>query len=221
MKQLIQGRKIDKPLLRCLPVFLSILILFPAAWTVFPSHAQNAPGAVPSPTQEAPNPFAPPEEPASPSVSKETLAVAERVKEALKKETFAYAPADMIDPFVPFIAPAESVPQTREVTGEEEGDLPPEQKRPLTPLQKMTVAEIERGLRAITWGEMGRKALIEDAAGKGYIVGIGTPAGDKNGMITEIFNDRLVIQQEVWDREARRMVPQNSVVKLKKDVKQQ
>ncbi|NLI33812.1 MAG: hypothetical protein GX422_13705, partial [Deltaproteobacteria bacterium] len=68
---------------------------------------------------------------------------------------------------------------------------------------------------------LGRKAIIEDAAGKGYIVSVGTPAGDKNGMITEIFNDRLVIQQEVWDKDARRMVPQNSIVKLKKEVKQQ
>ncbi len=71
---------------------------------------------------------------------------------------------------------------------------------PLTPLQKMTMSEIERGLKAITWGQLGSKAVIEDSTGRGYIVSVGTPAGEHGGVITQIFSDRLVIQQEVYDR---------------------
>jgi hypothetical protein len=63
---------------------------------------------------------------------------------------------------------------------------------------------------------LGRRALIEDSAGKGYIVAVGTPAGERDGVVTDIFNDHIVIQQQFWDRKAKRMVPQDFTVKLKK-----
>ena len=148
-------------------------------------------------------------EPPSPSANEE-------IKQALRKPAFSYSPNEMVDPFIPFIAPVELAPPTPPVT-EDDTDLPPEPQKPLTPLQRMSVAEIDRGLRAISWGGLGRKAVIEDAAGKGYIVSVGTPAADNNGIITEIFNDRLVIQQETWDRKQKRMIPRNSTVKLRKE----
>jgi hypothetical protein len=80
----------------------------------------------------------------------------------------------------------------------------------------MNLGEIEAGLKAIAWGDLGRRALIEDSAGKGYIVAVGTPAGERNGVITDIFNDHIIIQQQSWDRKAKQMMPQNFVVKLKK-----
>jgi Tfp pilus assembly protein PilP len=139
----------------------------------------------------------------------------EKVVEALLRESFSYNQNKMVDPFVSFIAPVEAAP-AQAPAGEEEFEPPPEPQRPLTPLQKMNLGEIEGGLKAIAWGEMGRRALIEDSAGKGYIVAVGTPAGERNGVITEIFNDHIVIQQQSWDRKAKRMTPQNFVVKLKK-----
>jgi Tfp pilus assembly protein PilP len=139
----------------------------------------------------------------------------ERILEALLKENFTYNQYKMVDPFVSFIAPVEAAP-AQAAPAEDEFEPPPEPQRPLTPLQKMNLGEIEGGLKAIAWGELGRRALIEDSAGKGYIVGVGTPAGESNGVITEIFNDHIVIQQQFWDRKAKRMTPQNFVVKLKK-----
>lgn len=131
------------------------------------------------------------------------------------KDEFTYVPNRVIDPFKPFISPVAVVARGLRA-GSDDDDGSHELQKPLTPLQKMTVAEVEKGLRAITWGEYGRKAVIEDGAGKGYIVSIGTPVSDKNGVISQIFNDRLIIQQENWDRETKRMVPQDTVVKLKK-----
>lgn len=139
----------------------------------------------------------------------------ERVKEALLKEDFSYNQNKLVDPFVSFIAPVES-PPPRLLVSEEDFEPPPEPRRPLTPLQKMNLGEIEKGLKAIVWGEFGRRAMVEDSAGKGYIVGVGTPVGEKEGVITDIFNDSMVIQQQVWDSKIKRMMPQNSVVKLKK-----
>jgi Tfp pilus assembly protein PilP len=142
-------------------------------------------------------------------------ALEEKIKESLLRETFIYTPNEMADPFKSLITPLELTP-TASLAPEEDTALAPEPQRPLTPLQKMSVAEIERGLRAISWGELGRRAVIEDAAGKGYIVSVGTPAAERNGVITEIFNDRLVIQQQLWDKKQKRMIPENSIVKLMK-----
>ncbi len=86
----------------------------------------------------------------------------------------------------------------------------------MTPLQKMTMSEIERGLKAITWGDLGRRAVIEDSTGRGYIVSVGTPAGEHSGVITQILNDRLVVQQEIWDARARKRFPQDFTIKLSK-----
>ena len=104
----------------------------------------------------------------------------EKVKEALLKADFSYNQNKLVDPFVSFIAPAEA-PSARLPVGEEDFEPPPEPQRPLTPLQKMNLGEIEKGLKAIVWGEFGRRAMVEDSAGKGYIVGVGTPVGRKRG----------------------------------------
>ena len=121
---------------------------------------------------------------------------------------FTFYPVKALDPFVPFITP--------ETNAQSQGENAQQGGTPLTPLQKMTLSEIERGLKAITWGELGRKAVIEDSTGKGYIVSVGTPAGENSGIITQILNDRLVIKQDVWDRKARKRLPQDFTIKLVK-----
>jgi Tfp pilus assembly protein PilP len=152
---------------------------------------------------------------APPGKSPEPFASRDKVLEALLRENFSYNQYKMVDPFVSFIVPVEA-PRAPTPDDTEEFEPPPEPQRPLTPLQKMNLGEIEGGLKAIAWGELGRRALIEDSAGKGYIVAVGTPAGERDGVVTDIFNDHIVIQQQFWDRKAKRMVPQDFTVKLKK-----
>lgn len=176
--------------------------------------AQN----VPAPSTEAAQPAAPSQEITSPPRStggSDPSIASKQVRDSLLHPEFAYNPKNMQDPFKPFIAPSETTAPLP-VVGDEDLETPPEPQRPMTPLQKMRISEIEAGLKAIMWGPMGRKAVIEDASGKGYIVSVGTPAGERNGVVTEIFNDHLVIQQEYWDKKNRRMIPQNTMVKLKK-----
>jgi len=147
--------------------------------------------------------------------SSDALASKAKAAEMLLENDFTYRPDLLNNPFVPFIKPPEPPPAEIPIDEEDEA-LPPELQRPLTPLQKMNIGEIERGLKAILWGELGRKAIIQDSAGKGYIVSVGTPAGGGNGVISQIFDDRLVIQQQVWDGKLKRLVPRNEVVKLRK-----
>ncbi len=116
------------------------------------------------------------------------------------------------DPFIPFIRPATK--ETLEVASIEEL-LPPEPVI-LTPLQKMDISEIERGFKGTLWGPMGRKAIIEDPTGKGYIVDVGTRIGNQDGIVTAIFKDRLVVRQKVWNREKQDFVFEEVVIKLRK-----
>ena len=138
----------------------------------------------------------------------EYAALIEKTTHSLMAANFTFYPVKALDPFVPFITP--------EPTNQLQAEDAQQGGAPLTPLQKMTMSEIERGLKAITWGELGRKAVIEDSTGRGYIVGVGTPAGDHNGVITQVLNDRLVIKQEIWDRKARKRFPQDFTIKLVK-----
>lgn len=226
MEQMNQKRRLVEPSAKCLPMLFCFLCIMLMSGSLATAQTQTMPAPAPKPQQEmAPSTDPAPAEvpvatpaPTGPTEAKGTSPTSEKVKESLLKENFAYVPTNMNDPFTPFITPGEAVPQVRDADTEE-GELAPDQIRPLTPLQKMTIPEIERGLKAITWGDLGRRAVVEDSSGKGYIVSVGTPAGVMGGVVTEIFNDRLVIQQEVWDRDAKRLVPQNSVLKLKKDVK--
>jgi Tfp pilus assembly protein PilP len=205
-------------LLLCCTLFLA-----PPTTSGAVSSEQSTVAVSQPPQAEVTPEVSPPEIPAPIAVQSSMLpattpgdpALQEKIKESLLRETFTYTPNEMVDPFVSAVTPLELTP-TAPQPSEDETSLPPEPQRPLTPLQKMSVAEIERGLRAISWGELGRRAVIEDATGKGYIVSVGTPAAEKAGVITEIFNDRLVIQQQVWNKQLKRMVPEDSVVKLRK-----
>ncbi len=179
----------------------------------------NAPtGHVPSAgTSLAPLPDPIPPRPVEgqPAKPSDPFVAREKVKQALLKDDFSYNQNKLVDPFVSFIAPLEATTPRLPVS-EEDFEPPPEPQRPLTPLQKMNLGEIEKGLKAIVWGEFGRRAMVEDSAGKGYIVSIGTPVGEKEGVITDIFNDSIVIQQQIWDSKTKRMIPQNFLVKIKK-----
>jgi type IV pilus assembly protein PilP len=176
---------------------------------------QPAQAPAPAATAQLPGPAAPQShdaaapqpETAGVSYPPEYIPLIQKATASLLTADFTFYPIKALDPFVPFLTP-----ETSSHLGEDD-----EQKTaPLTPLQKMTLAEIERGLKAITWGDLGKKAVIEDSTGRGYIVAVGTPAGENSGVITQISNDHLVIQQEMWDRKAKKRFPQEYVIKLVK-----
>jgi len=130
----------------------------------------------------------------------------------LMNQDFRYSLVAAIgNPFVPFVQPPQQKASPTELA---EGAPPPPVI--LTPLQKMEIGEIERGFKGVLWTANERKALIEDPTGKGYIVGVGTPIGNQDGVITAIFQDRIVIRQKVWDKTARTFKDEDLVVKLRK-----
>ena len=116
-----------------------------------------------------------------------------------------YDPTGKPDPFKSFILAT--------VAQEE---IPKVVRRQLTPLQKMPLSEIESGLKAIIWGQLGNKALVEDATGKGYVVQEGTYVGQHDGIVKKIYEDRIVVEEYRRDPGKGRLEPNEVVLKLKK-----
>lgn len=209
-------------------ILLACLFVAGLAWTV-PCHADvsTKKAKVTSP-QKLPEPGKMPAASAAPAPSNPASAQAaaqkpsqddaasaqQQVQKALMQRNFAYNPKLMVDPFVSFIKPPATLPLEFPA---EQGKLPPKPQRPLTPLQKMSLGEVQKGLTAITWGSLGRRAIIQDSAGKGYIVSVGTPAVGRNGVVLRIYSDRLIVRQEVWNSTLERMVYEDNVVKLQKN----
>ncbi len=206
-------------------ILLAGLFIAALTWAL-PCHAKLSAQQVASPQKSATGTKTPPQASAvtTPSAAlpaagkrlsrEQAISGQQEVQQALLKSTFTYNPKLMVDPFVSFIKPAVTLPLEFPA---ELGNGPPKPERPLTPLQKMSVGEIQKGLRAITWGGLGRKAIIQDSAGRGYIVGVGTPAVGRNGIVLRIYPDRLIIREEVWNSILERMVYEDKVVKLQKN----
>jgi type IV pilus assembly protein PilP len=117
-----------------------------------------------------------------------------------------YDPTNKPDPFKPFIL---ALKAQQEVT-------PTKVRRQLTPLQKMPLSEIQSGLKAIIWGQLGSKALVEDATGKGYVVQEGTYVGQNDGIVKKIYQDRIIVEEYRRDPAKNRLEPNEVVLKLKK-----
>ncbi len=195
----------------CRLTLVFVLLLAAAAWTVSISAAEEPAGQKSGQTVIKPLPAAPvPHADKKPETEakKASLQLSPIVKETIEllaSPRFTFLPDKALDPFVPFVSLQPST-----------GNEAPQASGPLTPLQKMTLAEMAKGLKAIAWGALGRMAVIQDSTGKGYIVGVGTPAGPNGGVITQISSNCLVIQQEVWNSQTRKRVPENFTVKMVK-----
>lgn len=94
-----------------------------------------------------------------------------------------YNPAGKRDPFVPFI---------RVVAKTVRGDL-----FSLPPLQRYDLGELK--FVGVIWGAGLRKALVEDAEGKGYTVGMGTKIGSSGGVVTRITEEEIIVRETFRD----------------------
>jgi type IV pilus assembly protein PilP len=79
---------------------------------------------------------------------------------------------------------------------------------PKTPLQRYELGQLK--LVGVVWEQDEPKALIEDSAGLGYVVGRGALIGPNGGVVKRIEPDRLVVEEEFLDfygRTRKREVP--------------
>jgi type IV pilus assembly protein PilP len=111
--------------------------------------------------------------------------VAKLADEPKKKagSAYVYDPTGKPDPFRPFIL---EVKRPKETIA-----------RPLQPLQRYEISQLK--LVGIIWMAENPRAMLEDAAGKGFIVSRGAYVGKNEGKITEIFQDEVIITEKSTD----------------------
>jgi len=63
----------------------------------------------------------------------------------------------------------------------------------LSPLERFDLSQLK--LVGIIWEIKEPRALVEDAAGLGYVVKVGTPIGNNDGKIKAIRRDEIVIEE--------------------------
>ena len=67
----------------------------------------------------------------------------------------------------------------------------------LSPLERYDLGQLQ--LVGIVWDAKAPRAMVEDAAGLGYVVGVGTPIGPNDGKIQEIKPTEVVIEETYID----------------------
>ncbi len=108
-------------------------------------------------------------------------------KVAVEKVAEHYESKGKIDPFRPlFQEKTDTTPQL------DKGPV-----RILTPLEKIELSQIR--LVAVIVMEDKRIAMVEEANGKGYEVGVGTYIGKQSGKIAQIKDSSIVIKEPVRD----------------------
>jgi type IV pilus assembly protein PilP len=89
-----------------------------------------------------------------------------------------------------------------DATGRRDPFRPPRAGTPLsgeprTPLQRYEIGQLR--LVAIIYDTRDPRAVVEDEAGLGYIVKVGTPIGPNGGQVRQIERGRVMITEELTD----------------------
>ncbi|WP_161626875.1 pilus assembly protein PilP [Desulfospira joergensenii] len=119
------------------------------------------------------------------------------IMELVMGQDMKYSSKGKIDPFTPLVREKEASPP------QANGALPEEEpKRVLTPLEKMELSQLK--LVAVILMENKKIAMVEEATGKGYEVGIGTYMGKDSGQVTQINQSSIIIKEIVKDYKGNR-----------------
>ena len=67
----------------------------------------------------------------------------------------------------------------------------------LSPLERYEISQLK--LVAIIWDIKEPRAMVEDGAGLGYVVKVGTPIGSNDGKIKIIHRNEVVVEEFIFD----------------------
>ena len=63
----------------------------------------------------------------------------------------------------------------------------------LSPLERLDLAQLK--VVGIIWDIKEPRAMVEDTAGLGYVVKVGTPIGNNDGMVKAIHRNQIVVEE--------------------------
>lgn len=135
-----------------------------------------------------------PDEKSTPSGKKDSASATEPKTVAApgtRLTRLPYNPVGKVDPFAPLYK-EETEKKAVSVAVKPKGP-----ERPRTPLEKLDLAQLK--LTAIVTTQGFKRALVEEASGKGYVVMVGTKIGLERGAVVEIEQDRIVIEHQGED----------------------
>jgi type IV pilus assembly protein PilP len=126
------------------------------------------------------------------------LLLAATLKPLLSLElVYSYQPEGKIDPFHPVFE-----------SGDEEGSegkdgesKEPEKRTPQSPIEMVDLSQLK--LTGVILAPSGNRALVQDATGKGYVIQKGTYVGNREGQVTDILSDRLIVTEKTRDDRGR------------------
>jgi type IV pilus assembly protein PilP len=130
----------------------------------------------------------------SPSAKKDPVTTEVPTAEAAPQKMstrLPYNPVGRVDPFTPLYKEETEKKAVNVVV------KPKSPERPRTPLEKLDLAQLK--LTAIVTTQGSKRALVEEASGKGYVVMVGTRIGLERGAVVEIEQDRIVIEHQGED----------------------
>ena len=200
----LRALKIAGPIL-CLSL---VLVWGPGCGFFGDDSGQPESGKVTAPVKSPQQPKAEEKKPEPEPITPE-----ERLKQmvAAKEEAEPVRSADLLDPFLPIEA---ALPKQPAATGTEK----PEELK--TPLERVELSELK--LVAIVVADGMKKAMVQDNAGTGFIIEVGTPMGRKGGTVAEIKPNEVIVNEEMLVgrgvSKTRKTVPYT--YKLKKEEKQ-
>ena len=143
--------------------------------------------AVTKPIQETKKPEAQPQK-TEPKAEKDT-----------EETPYSYDPTNKVDPFKSFIT-------IREELEEKEA-----REKPRTYLETLDLSQLT--ISAIILAGTEHWALVRDSKGDGHVIKVGTPIGRRGGRVTEILEDKVVVQESVRDIRGRELT-RDTVLKL-------
>ncbi len=148
--------------------------------------------------------LAPPDKPDKPSEKGEEKSASEISRKPLDKKG-----ADLVFPDIPDLGKEVKDVATYDSKGrmdpfaplfKEEPKKPkeaPTNTRILTPLEKLDLSQLK--LVGIVRSSGGSRALVEESSGKGYIIRKGTLIGIHSGKVSDILENKVIIEEEHED----------------------
>ncbi len=124
-----------------------------------------------------------------------------RLERLLKPISYHYDPAGKPDPFQPFIKSfLAASPGRNSRVGK--GARP---RHCATPLECMDVGQLTL-VAVVMRDEGGPLAMVQDAAGLGYVLRVGTRVGYQNGRVVKILPDMVEVAEEAEDLMGRKVI---------------
>lgn len=121
-----------------------------------------------------------------------------RLDKLLEPISYHYDPSGKPDPFQPFLKTIFSGSLGESRGSKSTGGTGGPSHACSTPLECMDVGQLTL-VAIVSQADGSRLAMVQDAAGLGYVLAVGTPVGYRHGKVARILADRVIVTEDAED----------------------